>query len=151
MQNNNFSSGGREQSQCALLIILGELLPGLTLTAQTRSTLCTLYIKTAQYNDIAVVCTYLSGKVPYRQVGVVRGVRYGSTGGVMVSTLAQNARDVGSIPTQHTIFPIFNTSTTLVAVTMILYKLLIVWLLNPPCVMYTYKDMACMYLIVSIK
>ena len=38
-------------------------------------------------------------------------------GGVMVSTLAQNARDVGSIPGLCAIFTIFITPTTLVAVT----------------------------------
>ena len=51
---------------------------------------------------------------------------------VILSTLAQPARDVGSILTLGTIFPIFITHMTLVAVTMILYKLCTVWLLNLP-------------------
>ena len=41
----------------------------------------------------------------------------------MVSPLAQNAKDVGLIPTLGTLFPIFITSMALVAITMILYKL----------------------------
>ena len=41
----------------------------------------------------------------------------------MVTTLALNARDMGSIPTPDTIFPMFITPSTLVAMTMILYKL----------------------------
>ena len=57
-------------------------------------------------------------------------VTSGSLGDVMVSTLALNARDVCSIPTLGTIFPIFVTPTTLVAVTRVLYKLCAVWLLN---------------------
>ena len=52
----------------------------------------------------------------------------------MVSTLARNAKDVGSIPTLAAIFHIFITPTMLVALTMILYKLCAVWLLNLPCV-----------------
>ena len=39
-------------------------------------------------------------------------VTSGSLGGVMVRMLAQNARDVGSIPTLGAIFPIFITDTT---------------------------------------
>ena len=39
------------------------------------------------------------------------------------STLARNARDVGSIPTLGTMLLIFLTLTILVAMTMILYKL----------------------------
>ena len=42
----------------------------------------------------AVVCTDLTGKELHGQVGVVTS---GSLYGVMVSTLAWNARDVGSI------------------------------------------------------
>ena len=38
-------------------------------------------------------------------MGIV--VTSGSLHGVMVSTLAQNARDVGSVPALGTIFPIF--------------------------------------------
>ena len=44
-----------------------------------------------------IVCTDLSGKESPRQVGVGTEVTSGSLGGVMVSTLAGNARDVGSI------------------------------------------------------
>ena len=39
-------------------------------------------------------------------------VTSGNIGGVMVSTLAWIARDVGSIPTLGTILPIFITLTT---------------------------------------
>ena len=44
-----------------------------------------------------------SSKELHRQVGVGMLVKPGSLGGVMV----RNARDVGSIPTQGEIFPIF--------------------------------------------
>ena len=54
-----------------------------------------------------VVCTHLSGKDPHRQVAVGKVVRSGSLGGVMISALAWNAREVGSIPALSTIFPIF--------------------------------------------
>ena len=50
------------------------------------------------------------------------------------SKLAQNARDVGSIPALATIFPVLVTPTTLVALNIILYKLRVVGLLNLPCV-----------------
>ena len=43
-----------------------------------------------------------------------RVVSLGSLSGIIVNTLAQNARDVGSVPTLGTIFPIFITLTTLV-------------------------------------
>ena len=66
------------------------------------------------------------------------------------STLARNARDVGSIPSLVTIFPIFVTPMTLVAVTMILYKLCAAWLLNLPCVCKC-KVIVCMYIIVRIE
>ena len=46
----------------------------------------------------------------------------------MVSTLAQDAIDA--------IFPSFITPTTLIAVTIIKYKLCILWLLSLPCVGY---------------
>ena len=39
-------------------------------------------------------------------------VTAGSLDGLMVSTLARNARDVGSIPALGTIFPIFITPMT---------------------------------------
>ena len=60
-----------------------------------------------------VGCTDFSGKVLHRQVR-----RRGYSGdirepcGVMVSTLAQNARDVGSTAALDTIFPIFITLMT---------------------------------------
>ena len=53
-----------------------------------------------------VVCTDFSGKELHRQVGVDRVSTSGSLGGVMVSTLAWNARNVGLIPTLD-MFPIF--------------------------------------------
>ena len=46
----------------------------------------------------------------------------------MVSTLAQNARDMGLIPALGELFPIVTTPMTLVDV--ILYKLHVVWLLH---------------------
>ena len=56
-----------------------------------------------------VVCTDLLGKETYRQIGVGRMVTSGGLHGVMVSTLARNTRDVGSIPALGTTFPIFIT------------------------------------------
>ena len=50
--------------------------------------------------DTVVVCTDLSGKEPHIHIGMSR-----SLCGVMVSTLARNARDVGSIPALGTTFP----------------------------------------------
>ena len=41
-----------------------------------------------------VVCTDLSGKEPQRPVGLGRVVTSGSLGGVKVSTLTWNARDL---------------------------------------------------------
>ena len=81
----------------------------------------------------AAVCTDLSGKELHRQVGMSSIVTTGSLVGVMVSTLAQNARGVGLIPALGTIVPIFITPVMLVAMAMILYKLCDVWLLNLPC------------------
>ena len=49
------------------------------------------------------------------------------------STMARNTRDVGLSPALGTIFPIFITPMTLVAVTMMLYNLLSVWLWSLPC------------------
>ena len=43
------------------------------------------------------------------------------------------AKGVGSNPALDTIFPMFITPTTLVAVTRILYKLHAKWLLDLPC------------------
>ena len=54
---------------------------------------------------IVVVCTHLSGKEPHRQVGVGRVVESGSLGGVMISTLAEIARDVGLISALELYFP----------------------------------------------
>ena len=95
---------------------------------------------------IVVVYTDLSGKEPLWQVAVVRS---GSLGGVMASTLAQNARDEGFIVTLGAIFPILShpwhwchdQDPT---------KLCAVWLLNLPCVCMC-KVIACMYVILSIK
>ena len=47
--------------------------------------------------------------VPYRQVGVDIVMTSGSLGGVIVSTLAQNAGGVGSNSAHGYIFPIFIT------------------------------------------
>ena len=74
-----------------------------------------------------------------------------SLGGVMISTLGQNVRDVGLIPALGTIFPIFITAMPLGAVTMILCA---VWLLNLPCVCYIYiyiRSLPVGILIASIK
>ena len=64
---------------------------------------------------IVIVGTDLSasGKELHRQVGVGTVVTSGSLGGVMVNIPAWNARDVGSIPSLGTIFPIFITPTTI--------------------------------------
>ena len=62
-----------------------------------------------QLHSSAVVCTDLSDKEPHRQVGVGRVVTSGGLGGVIVSILSQNARDVDSIPTLGTLFPISST------------------------------------------
>ena len=59
-----------------------------------------------QRDDI-VVCTDLSGRAPHRHVGGAGVVTTRILGGVIVSTLAQNARDVGSIPTLGVIFHFF--------------------------------------------
>ena len=56
--------------------------------------------------------TDFSGKDPHRKVCVGRVVISGTIGGVMISILAQNARDVGSIPLLDAIFPNFITPTT---------------------------------------
>ena len=56
----------------------------------------------------------------------------------------------GFDPALRTIFPIPITLTTLIAMTMILYKLHAVWLLNQPCV-HICKVIARVYVIVSIK
>ena len=46
-------------------------------------------------------------------------VTSGNVGGVMVNTMAGNARDVGSNPTRGAIFPIVITPTTLVVQAML--------------------------------
>ena len=46
----------------------------------------------------------------------------------MVNTFAWNARDMGLPPTLGTIFPIFITPMTLLAVSRIVYELCTVWL-----------------------
>ena len=57
-----------------------------------------------------VVRTDLSGKESHRQGGVGKVVTLGNLGGIMVTTLAWNARGVGSIPAPSEILPIFNRS-----------------------------------------
>ena len=61
------------------------------------------------------------------------------------STLAWNTRDMGSSPALDTVLPIFVTPVTLVGVTMMLYKLHAVWLLNHVYPVYICKATACMY------
>ena len=75
-------------------------------------------------------------------------VTSGSLGGVMVSDLGRNARDVHSISTLGKLFPIFIIPTTQVAAAM--YNLHSVWLLNLLSVCIC-KAIACMYVIVSVK
>ena len=58
-----------------------------------------------------VVCNDLSGKESYRQVDVGRVMASRRLGDVIVNTPARNTRDVGSISTLPTIFPIFITPT----------------------------------------
>ena len=55
---------------------------------------------------IIVDYTDLSGKNPYRQVGMGTVVTSGSLGSVMVSRLAHNVRYVSLIPALGTILPI---------------------------------------------
>ena len=90
------------------------------------------------YYDGVVREIFWSLHGPLRQGAAQTGMR-GSSGDIRVptlcygSTLAWNARDVGSIPGLGTLFPIFITHTILLAMTMVLYKLHAVWLLNLPC------------------
>ena len=64
----------------------------------------------------------------------------------MVSTLAQNERDAGSIPLLGTLIPILIIPTTLVvSMILILYGLHTVWLLNIPCVCIGYCLHVCNY------
>ena len=58
------------------------------------------YLKDLQFGDRSVVvCSDFSGKEPCGQVGIDRVMTPGSLGGIMVRTLARNARVVGSIST----------------------------------------------------
>ena len=59
-----------------------------------------------------VVWTDLSGRVPHRHVGKNGVLLLGSLGGLMNSTLTQNARDVASIHALGGIFPILITPMT---------------------------------------
>ena len=52
---------------------------------------------------------------PHRQIGIGRVARSSRLGGVVVSTLDQNAKDVGFIPALGIIFPVFIIPMTLVA------------------------------------
>ena len=74
----------------------------------------------------------------------------GSLDGVIVSSLVRNERDIGSIPAQGAIFPIFITPTTLVAVTCFMYKFHTAWLLTLLCVCIC-KRIVNDYVTVSIK
>ena len=60
-----------------------------------------------------VSCTDLSGKKLPRQVGVGITVTSGSLNGVAFNVLAQNARDMHTIPTLGSIFHISITPTTI--------------------------------------
>ena len=53
-----------------------------------------------------IVCADLSGKEPPKQVSLCRMVTSENLGGVMVSILAHNARELGSVPDLDAIFPI---------------------------------------------
>ena len=64
-----------------------------------------------------VVCTDLSGKKPHGQVGMGIVMTSGSLGCIMFSTLAQNARDVDSIPALGIVLPIFITPTRIPSLT----------------------------------
>ena len=87
-------------------------------------------------------------KEPHRQTGMDRVMTSGSLGGVMVSKQIQNAKDVCSMTSLDTMFPIFITPSTLDAVIMIL--LCAVWVLNLPYVCLC-KITVCVYVIVTIK
>ena len=81
-----------------------------------------------------VFCADLSGKELHRQVGVYGLLTSGSLGSVMVSLLGWNAGNACLIPILGKYFPIFIILMTLVVVTIILYKLCTVWMVNLPCV-----------------
>ena len=63
-----------------------------------------------------------------------------SISGEMVITLAQNARDVGSIPTLGATFPTLITPTTLICMTRILYELYGRMVVEPTLYMYVYAQ-----------
>ena len=65
------------------------------------------------HDNSVMVCTDLSGKNTHRQVSVGNMVTSRSLGSVMISILAQNARDVGSILTLNGIFLISITLMTI--------------------------------------
>ena len=69
-------------------------------------------------------------------------------GGAMISTLAHNAIDVGSISTLGTIFPIVILHDT-DAMTVVLYNVHAAGLCNLPC-LRIFQCIADMYVIVSI-
>ena len=60
------------------------------------------------FSGFIEVCTDLYSKEPHRQLGLGNVVTPGSLSGEIVSTLAQNARDVGSIPALGAIFSHFH-------------------------------------------
>ena len=66
---------------------------------------------TTRWTSVDLGCTNIPGKEPHIQVDVSSVVTPGSIGGVMVSTLARNVRDVGLIPALGAIFHIFITPT----------------------------------------
>ena len=84
------------------------------------------------------------------QVAVSRVMQPDCLGGVMVSTLAQNARDVDSIPALSAIFLIFITLPITGAMVRLLYKVHFMCLLNLPCI-FICKVISCVYVIESIK
>ena len=94
---------------------------------------------------LVIVCTDLSSKEPHRQVSMGRVITSGSPGGIMVSTLAWYASDVGLIPALGAIFPIFIIHTILVAMATILYKPHYVWLLNLSCMCRSLAVCNCKY------
>ena len=80
----------------------------------------------------AILCTDLSGKEQYIQVGMERVVTSGRLGGVMISTHTRNARDVGSIPALGVIFRIFHYPHNTGCHDHVSVQAR--WLLNLPCV-----------------
>ena len=67
----------------------------------------------AEPDHTVVFFTDLSGKDPHRQVGVDKVIASWSLGGVMVNS--EMARSAGSKSALGTIFPIFITAMTLIA------------------------------------